>query len=240
MQKLVFPAEVVDICFVCSTASSHSHDSPAVNHVNAQLLNILDEPLPETAGMTPLQSAPPSAAWDAFAAPPAASGPSAPSLMAWSAFDTGAPVSVPPALTSNQRQPQQQQQQQQPDMDAGWAAFGNSTLPPQQRSQLPQQTQQQHQQQQQAPLAQPPAVAPLPPRPPARQELPLVSSTTLDTNAVCAFQPFCAYLHFFRFCCKSICSGNSESPSRDHCIGCCNTLELGSSQVVSAAWCYVR
>ncbi|KAA6428472.1 MAG: hypothetical protein FRX49_01348, partial [Trebouxia sp. A1-2] len=52
-----------------STASSHSHDSPAPNHVTAQLFNILDEPLAESAAAPQLQAAAPSASWDAFADP---------------------------------------------------------------------------------------------------------------------------------------------------------------------------
>ena len=168
---------------VCSTASSHSHDSPAPNHVTAQLFNILDEPLAESAAAPQLQAAPPSIGWDAFAAP---SGPSAPESMSWSAFDNGPPVLS--AVTNDHQQPQQQQQQQQPDMSAAWAAFGDSSSQPQQQQQQqfqqPQQTQQQlpqqQQQQQQPQHASEPAAAPQPPKPAARQELPLVRPALHD------------------------------------------------------------
>lgn len=140
-----------------STASSHSHDSPAPNHVSNQLFNILDEPLAETAAGAPLQAAPPSAGWDAFAAPapsPApTAGPSASDSMAWSAFDNGGPAAPAPVLTNNhqlppqtqqrpqqQQQPQQQQpQQQQPDM--AWAAFDGPSNPPVPQQQAQQQFQ---------------------------------------------------------------------------------------------------
>lgn len=161
-----------------STASSHSHDSPAPNHVTAQLFNILDEPLAETAATSSLQVAPPSAAWDAFAAPPAASGTSLPESMSWSAFDNGTPVSAPsPVLTPNHQLPpkQYQHQQQEPDLTASWAAFVDSSSQPQPQQPQPQQLQQPSPQQQQQQLQRAPeaVAAPQPPKPAPRQELPL-------------------------------------------------------------------
>ena len=170
----------------CSTASSHSHDSPAPNHVTAQLFNILDEPLAETAATSSLQVAPPSAAWDAFAAPPAASGTSLPESMSWSAFDNGTPVSAPsPVLTPNHQLPpkQYQHQQQEPDLTASWAAFVDSSSQPQPQQPQPQQLQQPSPQQQQQQLQRAPeaVAAPQPPKPAPRQELPLVSLFELAT-----------------------------------------------------------
>lgn len=155
-----------------STASSHSHDSPAPNHVTAQLFNILDEPLAESAAAPQLQTAAPSAGWDAFADPADSTpGPSAPQSMSWSAFDNGTPTPAVPVLTSHHQLPPQQQQQQQPDMSAAWAAFGEDNSQPQaQPSQQAQQGQQQVAQQQQQRAAEP---APQPPKPAPRQELPL-------------------------------------------------------------------
>ena len=135
----------------CSTASSHSHDTPAPSHVSHQLFNILDEPLAETA--TPPQEAPPSAGWDAFAAPAAASVAMPPSSTSWSAFDNGTLAVAAPRVTSHhqlpqapqqqvppQRQVQQQSQQQQAqlppapqqqqqapaDVGESWAVFGDN------------------------------------------------------------------------------------------------------------------
>ena len=187
----------------CSTASSHSHDSPAPSHVSHQLFNILDEPLAETAAK-PLQETPPSAGWDAFAAPAAASVPTQPSATSWSAFDNVTLAVAAPHVTSHHQLPQQQQQQvqsqrplqqqsQQPSqlpqqqqqapasMDEAWAVFGDSGSQAQQAQQQPQAqpqgipVQQQQPQQQQQEQA-PAPVAAQPPKPAPRQELPLVST----------------------------------------------------------------
>ena len=143
--------------------------------MTAQLFNILDEPLAESAAAPQLQAAAPSASWDAFADPAeSARGPPAPQSMSWSAFDNGTPTPAVPVLTSHhQLPPQQQQPQQQADMSAAWAAFGEDNSQPQaQPSQPAQQGQQQVPERQQQRAAEP---APQPPKPAPRQELPLVS-----------------------------------------------------------------
>ncbi len=148
--------------------------------MTAQLFNILDEPLAESAAEPQLQAAAPSAGWDAFADPAeSAPGPSAPQSMSWSAFDNGTPTPAVPVLTSHHQLPPQQQQQQ-PDMSAAWAAFGEVNSQPQvQPSQQAQQGQQQVPQQQQQRAAEP---APQPPKPVPRQELPLVSLSVSTQN----------------------------------------------------------
>lgn len=98
-----------------STASSHSQSSQAPSHVSPQLFNILDEPPAETTA-TPLQEGPPSADWDAFAAPApavaAASGPAPASTTSWSAFDNGAPAVAFAHVTNHHQLPQPQRQVQ--------------------------------------------------------------------------------------------------------------------------------
>ncbi len=159
--------------------------------MTAQLFNILDEPLAESAAAPQLQAAAPSAGWDAFADPAeSARGPSAPQSMSWSAFDNGTPTPAVPVLTSHHQLPPQQQQQQ-PDMSAAWAAFGEGDSQPQaQPSQQAQQGQQQvPQQQQQQQRAAEPALQP--PKPAPRQELPLVSLPVSLAPRIITPQPSC-------------------------------------------------
>ena len=154
--------------------------------MTAQLFNILDEPLAESAAAPQLQAAAPSAGWDAFADPAeSARGPSAPQSMSWSAFDNGTPTPAVPVLTSHHQLPPQQQQ---PDMSAAWAAFGEGDSQPQaQPSQQAQQGQQQVPQQQQR--AAEPALQP--PKPAPRQELPLVSLPVSLAPRIITPQPSC-------------------------------------------------
>ena len=169
------------------------------------MFNILDEPLAETAAK-PLQETPPSAGWDAFAAPAAASVPTQPSATSWSAFDNVTLAVAAPHVTSHHQLPQppqqqqvqsqrqlqqqsqqqsqlhQQQQQAPANMDGAWAVFGDNGSQAQQVQQQPQAqpqampVQQQQQPQQQQQELPGAPAAPQPPKPAPRQELPLVST----------------------------------------------------------------
>ena len=245
---------------VCSTASSHSHDSPAPSHVSNQLFNILDEPLAETAA-APLQNAPPSAGWDAFAAPVAASGPSPPDSITWSAFDNGGPAVAPPHLTTHQLPPQQhqaqsqqqvqqqpsqqrsqvtapyhqqQQQQSQADMATAWAAFGDSSsqaVPNQQPSQTQEVSPQQQQQQQQQRREEP--VAAQPPKPAPRQELPLVSTVLL----LYMFVLVPLHCHSKHYCCIRCLSLHDRAL---HICGNTGLVWRGSAELICAPCQHVR
>ena len=174
---------------LCSTASSRSHDSPAPSHVTANLVNILDEPL----APSELKEEPPSEHWDAFGAPappqPHTHLPPVQEGSSWAAFEQpgASTLAIPsqrappaPAAVSN-------------NQAASWSAFdfdgqAGQQQAPQQQAVQPQQQQQQQQQQQGPPQQQQqqqaggtarPVQAPAPAepaKPPARQELPLVSA----------------------------------------------------------------
>lgn len=189
------------VCVPCSTASSRSHDSPAAAHVNATLVNILDEPL----APSELKEEPPSDNWDAFGAPAAPPQPQShlPPVqdgVSWSAFEQPSGVAVSsaaypaahaapaPAAPTNSNQaaswfafdldgqpgPQQQQHQQQQAVQP-LQAQQQQQAPPQQVPQQQQQGQQQAGGTGRFAQAPPPAQ---PAKPPVAQELPLVSTLT--------------------------------------------------------------